>query len=144
MANGHTNLQATDASGTKLSLQHTSTDSPILPAANLKELQLIDPSLVGWVIRETEVEATHRRTESSRINKFVFIERMSGVVAATLATVLGFVMATYMVLQGHDWAGVAIGGGTLVTIVTVLVQHNKKSLQESITPAPAKRTSRRK
>lgn len=144
MANGHTNLQATDAEGRKLSLQHTSTDSPILPAANLRELHQIDPSLVAWVVKETEIEATHRRTETTTVNRYIFVERISGVIAGTLVAVFGFAAATYLVLQNHDWAGVAIGGTTLATIVSVLVSHNRKSKSDTGSPASTKRSPRKK
>jgi hypothetical protein len=46
MANKHTNLQAVDSQGQHVSLNHTSTDSPLLPVANLQQLQAIDPKLV--------------------------------------------------------------------------------------------------
>lgn len=144
MTNGHTNLQATtDSAGTKLSVQHTSTDSPILPAANLRDLQLIDPNLVAWVVRETEIEATHRRNEASRVNGFIFIERMSGVIAGTLVTILGFAASAYLILKDHDVAGATLGGVTLATIVTVLVSHNKKTEQEQKN-APPKKPVRKK
>lgn len=40
---GHTELRAADKDGKQFSVSHTETDSPILPAANLRELQAIDP-----------------------------------------------------------------------------------------------------
>ncbi|MDP1871701.1 MAG: hypothetical protein Q8K61_08740 [Gallionella sp.] len=144
MANGHTNLQATDANGGRLSVQHTSTDSPILPAANLRDLQQINPELVTWVVKETEVEATHRRAETTRVNRYVFIERMSGVILGALVAIVGFLIAAYLVLKNHDVAGVAIGGATLGTIVSVLVSHNKKAASEAAKNAPAARRIRKK
>ena len=65
MAN-HTVVQAGNKEGEHLSVQHTSTDSPILPAANIRELQSIDPTLVPFVIEQTAKEADFRRNESKR------------------------------------------------------------------------------
>ena len=127
MGSGHTDIQASEPDGRKVSVQHTSTDSPILPAGNLRELQQIDPTLVAWVINETEKEASHRRSETTKINWFILIERLSGVIAGAAVAIFGLGIAAYLVLQGHDWAGAGIGGATLVTIVSVLVSHNKKS-----------------
>lgn len=121
MANNHTNVHATDTNGRQVSIAHTSTDSPILPAGNLQQLQQIDPGLVSWVVRQTEIEAEHRRKSENRINAYVFIERISGVAAGLLVSLFGFAVGGYLVLQGHDWAGVGICGTTLATIVTVLV-----------------------
>jgi len=58
----HTVAKASTREG-ELSLTKTDTDSPILPAAQLRELQAIDPKLVEWVIQQTEVEANFRRRE---------------------------------------------------------------------------------
>ena len=142
MVSGHTNLQATDPDGRKLSVQHTSTDSPILPAGNLFVLQQIDPKLVEWVVRETEKEANHRRSETTKINWFIFIERLSGVIAGAGVSIIGLGFAAYLVLQGHDWAGVAIGGGTLATIISILVSHNKKS-ETPPQPNPTKKSGKK-
>ena len=143
MANNHTNLQAVDHNGQKLSVQHTSTDSPILPAANIEHLKSIDPSLVGWVVSETEKEANARRTQESRINLFIFIESISGVAMGGLVSIIGFLIGGYLVLEGHDWAGVAICGTTLGTIVTVLMNKDKPD-QPAPPIASRKRSARPK
>jgi hypothetical protein len=72
-ASNHTSVQARNRDGNHLNLQHTSTDSPILPAENLRQLQAIDPSLVQWVINQTEQESIHRRKEEGKINWFILI-----------------------------------------------------------------------
>ena len=130
-ASNHTNLQASGPQGQQLSVQHTSTDSPILPAANLQQLQQIDPALVQWVVNQTEIEASHRRRENARVNTFVFIERVSGVVAGAGVAVLGFLVGAYLVMNGHEWAGVALCGSTLATIVAVLVTKQSASKPEA-------------
>lgn len=98
----HTVVQTGNKEGEHLSVQHTSTDSPLLPAANIRELQSIDPTLVPFVIEQTVLEADFRRNESKRVNTLIFAERISGVVfgAAIAVTVVGF--GAYLILQGHD------------------------------------------
>jgi len=100
--------------------------------------------LVTWVVKETEIEATHRRTETSKINTFIFIERMSGVIAGALVAIFGLGASAYLVLQGHDVAGASLGGVTLASIVAVLVSHNKKSDTESKNSEPVRKPNRRK
>lgn len=139
MGNQQTNVTARNEKGEHVALQHTQTDSPILPAANLEHLKQIDPSLVPFVVQQTELEATFRRTENKRTNTFVFIERVSGVVVGALVAIFGLVVSAYVIVQGHDWAGVGIGGATLVTIVTVLVTRNKNEEEK---PSP-KQTPKR-
>lgn len=96
MANNHTNLQATNSEGHTVSLQHTQTDSPILPAANLAELQRIDPNLVPFVIEQTRLEADARRRSNTQLNWFIFIERISGVVLAAVIALFVFAIAGYL------------------------------------------------
>ena len=139
MSNGHTKVQATNPDGRQLSVSHTTSDSPILPAVNLQQLQQIDPSLVKWVVDQTQIEATHRRKESTSINRFIFAERISGVIAGALVSIIGLVISGYLVLQGHDWAGVALGGATLITIVTVLVTGKKDSDDKPLSGRQAKK-----
>lgn len=143
MANNHLNLQATNKDGQSVSLQHTSTDSPILPAANLEHLQRIDPALVPFVIDQTALEATSRRKALIQYNRFVFIERISGVVMGGAVAILCFAMGGYIILQGHDWAGVAMCGTTLATIVTVIVNKDRLASKQpgdtaSKKPRPAR------
>lgn len=121
MSNGHTRVQATNRDGGQLSVSHTTTDSPILPAANLQQLQQIDPSLVQWVVKQTEAESEFRRKETHRINGFVFAERISGVIVGGVVAVAGLVVSAYVAIQGHEWVAGVIGGATLVAIVTVIV-----------------------
>lgn len=136
-----TNVHARSSDGHHLQVQHTSTDSPILPAENLRQLQQIDPSLVSWVVSQTEQEATHRRREETRINWFILIERMAGIIAGTIVAIFGLGLAGYLVLQGHDWAGVGLGGVSLGTIVSVLVarNHKKPTSNEDPKKTPVKR-----
>ena len=138
MTNKHTNLQASDASGHKLSVSETTTDSPILPVANLQQLQQLDPKLVMWVVDQTQIESNFRRSEQKRINTFVFLERISGVIVGALVAVAGLAVAGYVALQGHDWVAVGIGGATLVAIVAVLVTRRHPRQEE-----PKKPTRRR-
>ena len=141
MSNEHTRVQATNPDGGHLSVSRTTTDSPILPAANLQQLQQIDPKLVPWVIEQTEKEANFRRSETHRINSFVFVERISGVIAGAIVAVVGLIVAGYLVINGHDWAGAVVGGATLVALVTVLVTGKKGSEEK---PAPSKQLKKRR
>lgn len=125
MSNKQTSLHAVNDQGQHFSLQHTTTDSPLLPAANLEHLKQIDPSLVSFVVEQTKLEADARRKANVRVNWFIFLERIAGVLMGGIVAIIGFVIAAYVILQGHDWAGVGLCGATLTTIVTVLVTKQR-------------------
>lgn len=130
MSSGHTNVRATDRNGQQLSVSHTTTDSPILPAANLEHLSRIDPSLVQWVVKQTEIEADFRRRESRRVNSFIFAERISGVLIGGAIAISGLIISAYVAIQGQPWVAGVIGGATLVAIVTVIVTRKSSDPSE--------------
>ena len=136
-ANNHTSVQAHRNDGHQVNVQHTSTDSPILPAENLRQLATIDPALVQWVVKQTELESAHRRSQEAKINWFILIERLSGVIAGTFVAVFGLATGGYLINIGHDWAGVGISGVGLATIVSVLVARRQPAKQEE-EPLPNK------
>jgi len=141
MAN-HTQLRAVNNEGDTVDLQHTSTDSPILPASNLEQLHRLDPSLVQFVVEQTKLEAEHRRATQKKTNSYIFIERISGVVAGAVVAIFGLGAGAFAIIKGHDWAGAALCGVTLVTIVTVLV--TKKNNQKEDSPKASTRRARKK
>lgn len=140
----HTSVQARHNDGHQVSLQHTSTDSPILPAENLKVLFDLSPSLVEFVVEQTKLEATHRRKEESKVNWFVFLERVSGIVAGTFVAISGLGIAAYLVVNGHDWAGVTLGTVELALIVSILVARklDNDNLTQKVIPPKKPRQKR--
>ena len=139
MSNGQTKLDATHPNGHSLSISHTRTDSPVLPAANLQQLQQIDPSLVTWVVKQTETEADHRRHQTSTVNWFAFIERILSILAGAGVALAGLGIAAYLALQGHDIVAGIIGGSTLVAIVTVIIKGRPQPLIERPEPKQNKK-----
>lgn len=135
MGNNQTNVKAIRPDGEMLHVQHTSTDSPILPAASLAQLKEIDPSLVNFVVDETAKEAAHRRKQESRINVFILVEKLSGVLIGGLLAFFVFGLGGYLILKGHDTAGVAICGAGLAAIVALFV-NRQNNLTEQATNSP--------
>jgi hypothetical protein len=142
----HTVVQAGNKEGEHLSVQHTSTDSPLLPAANIRELQSIDPTLVPFVIEQTALEANFRRDESKRVNTLVFIERISGVVFGAIIAIVVFTFGFYAIMHGHDWPGVALCGGALASIVGIFVTKKvtEKNEEDETKPVPRQNKSKRR
>lgn len=127
----HTQLQARSPNGDQLQVTAHDTDSPVLPVAQLKALQEFRPDLIDWVLQQTEAEATFRRSRQTRVDRYVFTERILGQVAGTLIAAFGLGIACYLAVTGHENAAIAVGGGTLVSIVTVLVSGRKPSPKPS-------------
>ena len=119
----HTQVKAQNPNGNSLQLTQHETDSPVLPVAQLEQLQAFRPDLIDWVRDQTEAVA--RRTRQSRVDIFIFVERIAGLVAGTIISCLGMGAAIFLALNDQATVACVIGGGTLVGLVTVLVQGEK-------------------
>jgi hypothetical protein len=120
MANHQTTVQA-KTNGGELTLSQHSTDSPILPTAQLERLHSFRPDKVDWVFDQTQQEAEHRRTQDRRVNVFIFVERIVGQVFGLLVALAGLAAAAYMATHGAPTAGAVVGGTTLVSMVTAFI-----------------------
>ena len=124
----HTQVKAQNHNGNSLQLTQHETDSPVLPVAQLEQLHAFRPDLVDWVRDQTENEAVARRERTVRIDTFILIERVAGLVAGTLISCVGIGAAVFLAIHEQATVACVIGGGTLVGLVTVLVQ-GKKSMK---------------
>ena len=100
--------------GAEMVVQDNHSDAPMLPIAGIERLHAIRPDRVDWVFEQTQIEAETRRKEQARINTYIFIERLSGMLCALLIGLCGIGGGLYAALQGHDWldgivASVTIG-----------------------------------
>lgn len=120
MSNQQTTIQARTQDG-EVTLSRHSTDSPILPTAQIERLHAIRPDKVDWVFDQTQAEAEHRRQQEGRINIFVLIERLVGQFCGLLVAIAGLSAAAYMAVNGAPWAGAFVGGTTLVAMVTAFI-----------------------
>lgn len=139
MGNSHTKVQASNKEGQTLDVQHTQTDSPIVPVESIRQLRDMDPRYVDWLLEQTAAEGAHRRKNESRVNFYILLERLSGVTAALLVAIFGLAAGAYCILQGHDWAGASICGVFLASIVGIFVTKEvNKTRQNSNDKSEAK------
>jgi hypothetical protein len=141
MGNRQTHVRAQSHNGDSLQLTAHETDSPILPVVQLQQLHEFRPDLVDWVKSQTEKEADFRRNRQLRVDSFVLAERMGGLVAGAVIAGLGLGISAVVALNGQPWVAGILGGGTLVSIVTVLVtgrQPKRPSAQQTQEQRPAK------
>lgn len=128
MANRHTNAKVTSRKDghSELDFSEHETDSPIVPVAQLERLQTFKPDAVDWVINQTQIEAEHRRSETSRINGFVFIEHILGQIFALAIGLTGIIGGSYVALSGEAWAGGTIATAALTGLAVVFLTGKNK------------------
>jgi hypothetical protein len=129
MSNRRTQIQHQSRRGDRFQVTAHETDSPILPVAQLRDLSNFRPDLVDWVITRSELEGEERRKRQRRLDRFVFIERVGGLLCGAAVALFGLGMAGYIALHGHDRVATILGGGTLVAIVSVMVGFRKRNQQ---------------
>lgn len=128
MANRHTNAKVTHKrdGDQELTLSQQETDSPIIPVAQLEQLNLFKPEAVDWVISQTQIEAEHRRKETSRINGFIFFEHLIGQIFALIIGVGGIGAGSWVAISGQPWAGGTIATAAITGLAVVFLTGRKK------------------
>lgn len=131
MSNRRTEIQAHSRDGDRFQVTSQDTDSPILPVAQLKALHEFRPDLIDWVVKRTEEEASNRRSRQTRVDQYVFIERIGGLVGGFAIALVGLLISAYLAMHGQPEVAAVVGGGTLVSIVSIIVTGRKKSVPAS-------------
>jgi hypothetical protein len=128
MTNRHTNAKVTQQKdgNRELTLSEHETDSPIIPVAQLERLQVFKPDAVDWVISQTQIEAEHRRKETSRINGFIFTEHIIGQVFALIIGIGGIGAGSWVAIIGQPWAGGTIATASITGLAVVFLTGRKK------------------
>lgn len=105
----------------ELTIQEHETDSPILPVAQLERLHSFRPDAVDLVLTQTKIEAEHRRSETKRVNTFIFVERIAGQLFGLLIGLSGMLGGVYTAVNGQPAAGISIAGVTVGTLAVAFV-----------------------
>lgn len=102
-------------------------DSPIIPVEQLERLNLFKPSAVDWVIKQTQTEAEFRRRETSRVNKYIFVEHLVGQIFALIIGMVGVISGSIVAYNGQQVAGAVIASIAIAGLIIVFLTGRKKS-----------------
>lgn len=128
MATKHTSAKVnSNKDGHELSIQQHETDWPILPVPQLEQLHKFKPEAVDWVIQQTQIEAEHRRSETIKINKYTFVERILGQIFAFIIGVVGVGGGSYVAVNGQPEAGGVIATAALTGLAVVFLTGRSKT-----------------
>lgn len=124
MAKQH-QVRARDANGSEVAVSSHDSDSPILPVAQLEQLHTFRPDLVDFVVKQTQLEAEHRRARTSRVDRYVFIERLLGMACAVTVSVIAVIGGGYVALQGQPAVGGTIATVGLGTLAVAFIRRKQ-------------------
>lgn len=110
------------------SLSQINTDSPIIPIEAIERLHKIRPDKVDWFFEQTKEEADFRRKNDIKVNKFIFIERMTGQIFGLLTGFAGIAGSCYLGMHDHEILGGTIATATIATLAgSFIMSANKKN-----------------
>jgi uncharacterized membrane protein len=109
--------------------QHES-DAPLVHVQQLERIHAFRPDLVNWIIQETEKEGAYRRHMTRRVNNYVFLERILGMVLAFIVGVAGIVGGGYIALNGQPTVGGTIATTTIGALAVAFLRGKSKNRDE--------------
>lgn len=127
MAGGRHNSVRVKDGNREVAATSTTTDAPLLPVDQIERLAAIRPDCVDWVLDQTQCESDHRRSEVTKINRYIFVEKLAGLVFALLIAIAGLGAAVYLAMNGREVTASVIGGSTLVGLVASFIAGKKSS-----------------
>lgn len=98
-------------------------DAPLPSADELAKLHSFRPDLVDVAVKESRDEIAHRRKQEIKVSLYVFIERMLGLIFATLLTGASLWVSYLLAMSNHDVAAGVIFSGTLASIVVAILKR---------------------
>lgn len=98
-------------------------DSPLPAADELRRLHEFRPDLVDVAVQQSVAEFEHRRGREVKIDRYVFIERVGGLVCAFILSLAAFSLSVYLAMNGHEPTACVISGGTLASIVAAILKR---------------------
>ena len=125
----------------ELTLQHTTTDSPILPVPQILELHAVLPERVEFVFEQTKLEAEHRRRQESRVNIFILFERCFGSVLAFAVVCLALWTSYLLAMADKQIVASVVVGATLATVVGAFIAGRSTGDQKAPRPASGDKTN---
>lgn len=124
MVSTTTQVKARSVTGEEVHLLANHTDSPLVNVQDLERLNSFRPDLVDWVVEQTNEEAQFRRTETRRLNSFVFWEHISGLILSVVICITGIVGSIVAFAYGSERLAIVLA---IATIATLAVGYLKRS-----------------
>jgi uncharacterized membrane protein len=103
-------------------VQSSMYSGPIPPPEVLAKYNEIVQGAAERILKMAENQQNHRIELEKHVIKSQQRQSSIGQLFAIIIGIVGLFAGTYAVLQGHDIAGAALGGATLVSLVTAFLK----------------------
>lgn len=120
-------------------LQKAEFSGPLPPPQILEKYETVLPGAAERVFAMAEKQAVHRQALEKKVIDSDALQALVGTVFGLVIGLFGLGSAVYCIILGHDWAGVGIGGATLVSMVSAFIYGTSQRRRESKGQLPAPR-----
>lgn len=114
-----------------LSAKEEHHSGPLPSPRTLKKYNEIIPDGAERIMKVFEDESCHRRKMEDRVIKSQTNQSLSGQILGFFIATISIIVGTYLVIQGHDAAGITIFSLDIVGLAAVFV-IGKKTQQKSL------------
>ena len=92
------------------------------PPVILREFDEIVPNGAERIMSAWEKESDHRRQLESRDLKITAFDILAGKLFALIFVLVALGAAVYSAVQGAEWVGAILGGGTIASVATAFIK----------------------
>ena len=117
-------------------------EGPLPPPAALAAFEQIQPGLADRITAMAEKEQAHRQSIQRMAMLGEVARSVGGLVSGFIIAILLILVSGYLILEGRDIAGSTLGGGTLVSLVTVFVARGRGAASEDTRPTRQRKPKR--
>ena len=103
---------------------------PLPSAAELVRYNDATPNAADRIIAMAERQSSHRHMLEERVVKSDTRRAWAGLICAFLVAILALGASTYLIINGHDWAGASLFGGSLASIVLAFIKGTDSRRKE--------------
>lgn len=103
---------------------------PLPPPSVLKEFDLIVPGAAERIIKMAEGQFVHRTEIEKRVIESDISRSKWGQILGFMIAIFGLLVSLVTILRGQEIAGSIIGGGTLVSLVSVFMYGTRSRKRE--------------
>lgn len=111
-------------------VQRTTFAGPLPPPTLFAEYDRIVPGGAERLLKMAENQSEHRQLLEKSVIKSDIKKSYLGVIFGFLIGMTGLCLSGYVILHGHDLAGSALGGTSLISLVSVFVYGKRGKEKE--------------
>ena len=109
-----------------LTLQNQEIDTPVLPVEQMERLHQFRPDVIDWILNETKAEAEARRQRMFKIDRYIFLEKLTGQIFGLIICFAGIAGGLAAIFNGAPGAGATIATVSIGTLAVAYIRRKSE------------------